>query len=121
MSFWDHGCGHCKKAIPILSNLYDSILKQRGVEIYAVETEDNPIEWKKFINEHKLKWVNVYEPDEYYRAFAKRSYNVTSTPLIYVLDENKVIRAKKVDAEQIANIIDIIDKEKQEKEKENKK
>jgi hypothetical protein len=24
--FWDHGCGHCKKTIPALGNLYDSIL-----------------------------------------------------------------------------------------------
>ena len=24
--FWDHGCGHCKKAMPILSDLYDKKL-----------------------------------------------------------------------------------------------
>jgi peroxiredoxin len=119
--FWDHGCGHCKKAIPILSNLYDSILHNRGVEVYAVETENNPTEWKKFIQDHHLKWINVHETDEYYLAFAKRNYNVTSTPLIYVFDENKVIKAKKVDSEQIANIIDMIDKEKEAKEKEKTK
>jgi len=115
--FWDHGCGHCKKTIPVLGNLYDSILHKKGVEVYAVETEDKPDEWRKFIHEHKLHWVNVHETDESYLAFAKRSYNVTSTPLIYVLDENKVIKAKKVDAEQIANIVDMIDKEKEAKEK----
>jgi peroxiredoxin len=118
--FWDHGCGHCKKAIPILSHLYDSILHKRGLEVYAVETENNPAEWKKFIKEHDIKWINVHETDEYYLAFAKRSYNVTSTPLIYVLDENKAIRAKKVDANQISSIMDMIDKEKEEMDKKNK-
>jgi len=119
--FWDHGCGHCKKTIPILGNLYDSILQKKGVEVYAVETEDKPDEWKKFIKEHNLHWINVHETDGSYLAFAKRSYNVTSTPLIYVLDENKVIKAKKVDAEQISNIVDMIGKENEAKEKEKAK
>ncbi len=114
--FWDHGCGHCKKEIPKLADLYHKI-KGKGVQVYAVETEDNPKEWKKFIQEHKLDWNNVYQPDQYKRAVTKKIYDIYSTPVIYLLDENKSIKAKRIDVEQLGNLIEMFDKERQEKEK----
>ena len=118
--FWDHGCGHCKKAIPVLSEQYKTKLKEMDVEVYAVETENKPEEWKKFIRDNQLEWINVHETDDYYRAFAKQSYNINSTPMIFVLDDKKSIKAKKVDPEQIANIIEMLEKEKESKAKNNK-
>ncbi|MDQ3046342.1 MAG: DUF5106 domain-containing protein [Bacteroidota bacterium] len=113
--FWDHGCGHCKKEMPKLVELYKK-LKDKGIQVYAVETEDNPKEWKKFIRENKLNWINVYEPDEYKRAVIKKFYDIYSTPVIYLLDENKTIKAKRIDVEQLGGLIEMLDKEK-EKEK----
>jgi peroxiredoxin len=110
--FWDQGCGHCKKEVPKLADLYHNKLKAKGVQVYAVETEDNVKEWKKFIKEHNLDWINVYEPDQYKRAVTKKLFDIYSTPVIYLLDENKVIKAKRIDAEQISNLIDAIEKDK---------
>jgi peroxiredoxin len=112
--FWDHGCGHCKKEIPKLAELY-SKYKAKGVEVYAVETEDQPKEWKKFIIEHQLKWINVNQPDQYKRAVTKKIYDIYSTPVIYLLDENKIIKAKRIDSEQVGNFIDMLEKEKTKK------
>lgn len=113
--FWDHGCGHCKKEIPKLLDLYDKKLKARGVQVYAVETEDNPAEWKKFIRDYKLDWINVQELDDYKRAVTKKIYDIYSTPVIYLLDENKVIRAKRIDSDQLEGLIDAFEKEKAKK------
>ncbi len=110
--FWDHDCGHCKKEVPKLAELYKKV-KSKGVEVYAVETEDKPEEWKKFIRENNLNWINVHEPDEYHRAVAKKIYDIYSTPQTYLLDENKIIRAKRIDVEQLGNFIDILEREKQ--------
>lgn len=112
--FWDHGCGHCKKEVPKLLELYHK-LKAKGVQVYAVETEDNPKEWKKFIKENKLDWINVYQPDQYKRAVTKKIYDIYSTPVIYLLDENKVIKAKRIDVEQLGNLIEMLEKEKKDK------
>ncbi len=117
--FWDHGCGHCKKEVPKLSELYKTKLKAKGVEVFAIETEDKPDEWKKFIRENKLNWINVHEPDQYKRAVTKKIYDIYSTPVIYLLDENKIIKAKRIDSDQLGNFIDMLDKEK-EREKEKK-
>jgi peroxiredoxin len=111
--FWDHGCGHCKKEIPKLLDAYEKKLKAKGVEIYAIETENKPDEWKKFIQEYKLHWINVHEPDDYKRAVTKKIYDIYSTPVIYLLDDKKVIRAKRIESEQLEGIIDMLEKEKQ--------
>ena len=110
--FWDHGCGHCKKEVPKLSDIYKTKLKQKGVEVYAIETENKPDEWKKFIREHQLEWINVNEPDDYNRAVTKKFYDIYSTPVIYLLDENKIIKAKRIDTEQLGGFIDMLEKEK---------
>lgn len=113
--FWDHGCGHCKKEIPKLLEQYNTKLKAKGVQVYAIETEDKPDEWKKFIKEYKLNWINVLEKDDYKRAVTKKIYDIYSTPVIYLLDENKIIKAKRIDSEQLDGIIDALEKEKQKK------
>lgn len=110
--FWDHGCGHCKKEVPKLAEVYKNKLKAKGIKVYAIETEDKPADWKKFINEHKLDWINVHQPDAYQRAVTKKIYDIYSTPVIYVLDENKIIKAKRIDSEQISDFIDALEKEK---------
>lgn len=110
--FWDHGCGHCKKEVPKLAELYHKSLKSKGVEVYAIETEDKPDDWKKFIIENKLDWINVHQPDQYQRAVTKKIYDIYSTPVIYLLDEKKIIKAKRIDVEQLDNFIDMLEKEK---------
>jgi sensor histidine kinase regulating citrate/malate metabolism len=92
-----------------------------GVQVYAIASEDKVKEWKKFIVENKLHWINVHQPDDYKRAVTKKIYDIYSTPFIYLLDENKIIRAKHIDVDQLGNLIDILEKEKAEKEKEKAK
>ncbi len=113
--FWDQGCGHCKKEMPKMVEL-NKKLKSKDVKIYAIETEDNVKEWKKFIIEHQIDFINVYQPDQYKRAVTKKIYDIYSTPVIYLLDENKIIKAKRIDVEQLGNLIDVFEKEKLEKE-----
>jgi hypothetical protein len=83
-----------------------------GVEVFAIETEDTPKEWKKFIKDHQLNWINVIEKDDYKRAVTKKIYDIYKTPIIYLLDENKIIKAKQIDSEQLENFIDMLEKEK---------
>ena len=110
--FWDEDCGHCKKEIPKLRDLYNNKLKARGVQVYAIAAEDKVKEWKKFIIENKLDWINVHQPDDYKRAVTKKIYDVISTPYIYLLDENKIIKAKHIDSDQVGELIDLLEKEK---------
>ncbi len=100
--FWDPECGHCKKSTPKLKEFYEKY-KDQGVEVFAVDIEDNKDAWKKYLRDNNLKWINCSNGagngKVYYNL--KTYYDVYSTPVIYILDEKKKIIAKRIDAEQL--------------------
>lgn len=102
--FWDPTCSHCKHEVPMLSQYYDSV-KTKGVsiEVFAVGIESDIELWKKFIKDNKLKWINV--SDLYNNTNFRNYYDIYSTPVIYLLDENKRIIAKRLDTEKIRDFI----------------
>lgn len=107
--FWEADCGHCKKAVPALYKIYEEKLKQeKEVVVVAVSTlfgEEGKEKWVNFVNEHKLyDWINAWNPYSYQ---FKLTYDITSTPQIYVLDENKKIIAKRIAVEQVPEIIEM--------------
>lgn len=113
--FWSPDCGHCKKEIPQFDSLYKVALKKYNVKIYAIDADLETDKWKAFIKEHKLGegWIHVHDPQRTsnFRAF----YDVYSTPTVYLLDENKIIRGKRIDAHNVLGLIEWLDKRKKEK------
>ena len=108
--FWDVDCGHCQKEIPILLEQYNDLLKEKkDVKVYSVYMQHEGDKYLKYIAENKLPWINVYDGAHYNNAVEK--YDVYSTPVIYILDKNKVIKAKRIDANQLKNMIKAIDYE----------
>jgi thiol-disulfide isomerase/thioredoxin len=104
--FWEADCGHCKKAVPELYGIYEKSLKNLGVKVLAISTlfgEEGKVKWVDFVNQHGLyDWLNAWNP---YSYDFKLKYDVTSTPQIYILDENKKILAKKIGPEQVEEIV----------------
>ena len=108
--FWDVDCGHCQKEIPKLLDLYHELQKEKkDIKVYSVYTEKEGDKYQKYIDEHQLDWINVYDGVFYNNV--REKYDVYSTPVIYVLDKNKVIKAKRVAVEQIKQIVNDIESE----------
>ena len=66
--------------------------------------QSDKAKWTKYIEDNKLTWINGWDPErsshfDYY-------YNVQSTPMVYILDKNKKIIAKKLSVEDIGSFID---------------
>lgn len=116
--FWRYDCGHCKKSTPVMKEFYDKF-KDKGVKIMAVCVKNyQEIEgcWD-YIEENGLSdWLHTVDP--YYRSRFPEIYDVKSTPQIYVLDRNKEILSKKIDAEQLEELMNHV-LEMKEKEKTN--
>lgn len=107
--FWMPSCGHCQEEIPKLDSVYEASLKAKGAKVYAVRTEDDPQQWQDFIKKHHLEdWINVYDPNRTsdYRA----KYDVYQTPIIYLLDDHKIIRGKRLDHANIGQVIDMLER-----------
>jgi hypothetical protein len=107
LAFWEADCGHCKHVIPVLNDSVYPIIKAKGAEILAIHTMssvEGKRKWIDFVNEHNMYgWINAWSP---YSIDYKDLYDIYSTPVIYVLDENKRILAKRIDMKQIEGVID---------------
>ncbi|MEZ4826218.1 MAG: redoxin domain-containing protein [Bacteroidia bacterium] len=102
--FWDYDCGHCKKITPELAKIYPKYLN-KGVKVFAVSINGDVEVWKKKLAEYGLdKAINVQ--DHRRQSGFDRMYDVLSTPRIFILDKDKVIRYKQISVEQVAEILD---------------
>ncbi len=102
--FWDPDCGHCQKETPKLVELYNRVLHSNyHLEVYAVGCISELGPWRKYIREKKLPWINVV--DALNNQHYKSTYDIYSTPVIYILDENKKIIAKRLETDQIEEFL----------------
>jgi peroxiredoxin len=126
--FWDATCSHCKKATPQLKELYESYLKPKGIQVFAVEGELEDDEWIKYLRENHLPWINVSDnpdmnknPEKYILEMKvtdlnslnfRHHFDLSSYPVLFVLDKDKKIIAKKLGVEQLQDFIDKYQKRK---------
>jgi peroxiredoxin len=101
--FWDPNCGHCQKETPKLHEFWEK-QKSKGIDVFAVSIDRKPDDWKKYIREKKLHWTNVW--DSYTATDFRNMYDIYSTPVIYLLDENKKILAKRIGVDQLPDFFD---------------
>ena len=113
--FWDVDCSHCKVEIPKLLTAYHELQKENiDVKVFAVYTQHEGEKYLKYLADNKLDWINVYDAAHYNNVADK--YDIYSTPVIYLLDKNKVIKAKQIGAEQVKDILhSVMDEEKHKK------
>jgi peroxiredoxin len=105
LAFYEPNCSHCKKEIPKLYNDVFLNYKDKGVQVFAVYNLVDRDEWTKFIEEHSMfDWINVY--DRYQQTNFRQYFDIKTTPTIYVLDKDKKIIAKRIDADQIPGFLD---------------
>lgn len=113
--FWDPTCGHCKEVIPKVDSIYRAKWKTQGVKIYAVKVDGPPDEWQKIIHEQKLgDWLHVYQLPSTTEAINKAGqpgfrqlYDVYQTPVLYLLDKDKRIIAKKLGYLQLNDVLQL--------------
>ena len=111
--FFGPTCGHCKKEMPKIKHDVDSLIfNGYDIKTFAVATEFDKKEWKKFINMQKTgDWINVADinHDDEGNPVAssdwRDKYDIYSTPVIYLLDKEKKIIAKRITHKQIVEII----------------
>ena len=118
--FWEPDCSHCKTETPKFSKDYDDKkLQDIGVTVIPIYLHRNINEWEKytnhlntwldFVTEHNmLKWTNVWEPFGY--SHYRDKYDISSSPVLYLLDKDKKIIAKRISYDQAIGIIEDIEK-----------
>ncbi|MBQ2351269.1 MAG: AhpC/TSA family protein [Bacteroidales bacterium] len=103
--FWDSECEVCIEKVSHIQADYNE-LKAMGAEVFAVYTEAEYEQWKEYIAENELNWINVSDPEGV--GTYDYDYGTYKTPRLYLLDENNIIIAKDFDS---AKIIETISKQ----------
>ncbi len=100
--FWSTGCGHCEKAINLFKQ-YLTEIKENDMEIFGLNTEQNKEEWKKYVSQMEMKWINCIDPNS--TTNFRELYYVYSTPILYVLDSKKTIIARCIGENEIEFLV----------------
>ncbi|GAB5523032.1 MAG: hypothetical protein Roseis2KO_09040 [Roseivirga sp.] len=103
--FWRYDCDHCKESTPDLAKFHKEF-KDKGVKMLAVCTKEaSELEgcWA-YADENELDgWILASGTPG--QSLEKGPFHVQSTPLIFVLDKNKVIKSKRLGASQLAEVM----------------
>ncbi len=113
--FWDPDCVHCQKELPRIDSIYRSKWKALGFKIYSVNINTTLMnKVNTFAREKNLSpdWIHTYQTENDAKKLADgggisyfQSYDISETPTLYLLDAQKHIIAKRLNIEQIDQLI----------------
>jgi len=117
MFLYDPDCSHCKEETPKLL-AQQAYFKSKGIQVFAASIVREMDVWKKFIAEFKIQsWINGIDihknvktgKEEYFTDF-RNTFDVYSTPIVYILDKNKRIIGKRIPVDKIQEFIEFTEK-----------
>ena len=103
--FWDPDCGNCSKTTDKLVPVYNEY-KDKGFEVFGICSKT----WKEIdkckakIEDKKMDFINTSD-EAYPLAYAKKMYDIKVNPYLILLDENKKILWKRLDPNQLGDIL----------------
>ena len=105
--FYDPECGYCKKQTPFVVD-FAKKYKDKGVKVISICSKFAPNKtdcWEYVDSKDEMNELlyNLYDP--YHRSKFKIRYNVTSTPVVFVLDKNDIIVSKKIAGDQLDEVV----------------
>ncbi len=101
--FWDYDCGHCKKVTPQLAEAYKKYI-DKDVQLVTVSINGAIDIWKEKVAEYGIKGIPLADP--YRKSGFDAKYDIRSTPRLFLLDEDKIIKAKHITVEQMEELLD---------------
>jgi len=102
--FWESTCGHCQKEVPKTLKFYEEFRKVYDLEVFGISGDTSLVKWKEYIRKNNMPWINVnghLSLSGNYHTL----YDIHSTPVMFLLDENKKILSKRVLIDQIIDLI----------------
>ena len=114
-----------------MQELYEKKFKARNIEVFSVgkAVGDDFPKWKKFIRDNKLTFINVAVTESLFKAAMEdarqfvpkhttlealnyqTTYDIFSTPRVFVLDKDKKIIAKQLSISQLEDLLDKLQKQ----------
>lgn len=102
--FWNSDCGHCQKEIPLLKTLYADSLKQLGVRMFTVSTEQTDSSFRSFVAKNcHPDWTTC--ADMRGMSAFRKEYDLIVTPRMFIITPDYKILAKNIPLENMVDFI----------------
>jgi thiol-disulfide isomerase/thioredoxin len=98
-------CSHCRAETPKLVDFYKKNKTKYDLEVFAVATDTSMKLMRDFIKEFKTPWITVDGPRSYVKQHFMTLYHADTTPTIYVLDDKKIIIAKRIPVDRLEDFL----------------
>lgn len=112
--FWSPTCGHCKVVIPSLYRKFIQYKDMYDIGAFAILSEpddETRPKWHDFIKEYNLQWLNLDGGEA--NVDWHELYDIETTPQIYLLDKDKKILAKRLNAETFELVLQALERNNQ--------
>jgi len=91
LNFWAEWCGPCREEMPSIEAVYQK-LKNKGLEVLAVNLRDTKNKVSSFMKEYKLNFPALLDEKGTIGSY----YNVQAIPTTYIIDRRGLIIARLV-------------------------
>ncbi len=105
--FWNPLCSHCEKGVATIVDI-EKKYRSKGLRVFTVctkvgrDAEENAAEFIRLNGMESL--FNTIDPNM--ASNYKTKYDIATTPQIFVLDNKKYIRSKRIGAGQLEEVIE---------------
>lgn len=94
--FYSSGCDHCHQQMPVLLNTYANY-RPKGLGVVGIALDTDTTEFLRTIQDEHLSWP-CYSEFQAWGSPAAKAFHVGATPGFFLLDPQRRIVAKPVDA-----------------------
>lgn len=88
VDFWASWCGPCAQSFPFMNKL-DNELRNRGLQVVAINLDENAEDAKAFLDSHPASFVNVADASG---GQCPQEFGVMGMPSSYLIDRHGVVR-----------------------------
>ena len=81
LDFWATWCAPCVQSIPTLKEVYAKY-HDKGLEIYSISQDSKAKEWKTFVAENEMTWINVLA----HGGKVYKEYGIQYIPTVFLID-----------------------------------
>jgi len=107
LDFWGTWCAPCREEMPKLKSIYEQY-KSKNFKMIGI-ANDNLESLSKFVKENKIEWTQIIQDNE---KSIITDYNVVGYPTTFLIDVDGKILAKSLRANELADKISEIFKNK---------